>query len=71
VRLGRVGAFAFKEDRMTQLRLPLPGARVADGVWAELGLWMCGEGPEPVELAAAAVARAHRRQVNAAAGRAK
>jgi hypothetical protein len=56
---------------MTQLRLPLPPARVADGVWAELGRWMCGEGPEPIELAAAAVAREHRRRVNAAAGRAK
>jgi len=54
-----------------QLRLPLPPARVAGGVWAELGRWMCGEGPEPIELAAAAVARAHRRAVNAAAGRAK
>jgi hypothetical protein len=56
---------------MTQLRLPLPPARVAGGVWAELGRWMCGEGPEPIELAAAAVARAHRRCVNAASGRAK
>lgn len=42
---------------MTQLRLPLPGARVAGGVWAKLGLWMCGEGPEPVELAAAGRAK--------------
>ena len=54
---------------MTQLRLPLPPPAPVAGVWAELGRWMCGEGPEPVELAAAAVARAHRRAVNAAAGR--
>ena len=54
---------------MTQLRLPLPPPAPVAGVWAELGRWMCGEGPEPVELAAAAVARAHRRAVNAVAGR--
>lgn len=54
---------------MTQLRLPLPSRAPAGGVWAELGRWMCGEGPQPVELAVLAVAQAHRRQVNAAAGR--
>ena len=54
---------------MTQLRLPLSPPAPAVGFWPDLGRWMCGEGPEPVELAAAAVARAHRRAVNAAAGR--
>lgn len=56
---------------MTQLRLPLCPPALSVGVWAELGRWMCGEGPEPIELAAASVARAHRRAVNAAAGRGK
>ena len=57
---------------MTQLPLLTPRTPPsAVGFWPDLGRWMCGEGPEPVELAAAAVARAHRRAVNAAAGRAK
>jgi hypothetical protein len=57
---------------MTQLPLLTPRTPPpASGFWAELGRWMCGEGPEPIELAAAAVAREHRRRVNAAAGRAK
>jgi hypothetical protein len=46
-----------------QLRLPLPPARVAGGVWAELGRWMCGEGSVPVELAAVIIALRHRRRV--------
>lgn len=48
---------------MTQLPLPLaPPPRPAEGVWADLGRWMVGEGPEPVELAAVLVGLRHRRR---------
>lgn len=55
---------------MTQLALPLPQREAprAEGVWADLGRWMVGEGPEPVELAVLAVARRHRRRVLEASG---
>lgn len=55
---------------MTQLPLPLaPPPRPAEGVWADLGRWMVGEGPEPVDLAVLAVARRHRRRMDEATGR--
>lgn len=55
---------------MTQLPLPLSPARVpAEGYWADLGRWMVGEGPEPVELSVAIVARRHRRRMDEACGR--
>ena len=55
-----------------QLALPVaPPREPLVGVWADLGRWMVGEGPEPVEVAVRAVARAHRRRMDEACGRAR
>ena len=46
-----------------QLSLPLPPPPRREGVWADLGRWMMGEGPEPLELSIVIVAQRHRRRV--------
>lgn len=48
---------------MTQLPLLTPRTPPpAVGFWPDLGRWMVGEGPEPVELAAVLVGLRHRRR---------